>query len=218
MSWYDTFSNFYDLAIESIYRPYRVQIAQALDPRPGQTVLIVACGTGQDFEQLQRRVGERGTIIGVDLSPGMLERARARSAKNGWTNVRLLERDAAALTLADLEALTEGPVQVDRLLFALALSVLPGWERVFDAAFDLLAPGGRCAIFDIYADRWVPQKWYVETIARADLSRQVWTGLERRAVNFRRTELEGSAHIHGGAPILAVGDAPGGAPPAGGED
>ena len=57
MSWYDTFALFYDPSIERIYRPYRAQILEALQPRPGHTVLVPACGTGQDLPGLVARYG-----------------------------------------------------------------------------------------------------------------------------------------------------------------
>ena len=205
MSWYDIFSKFYDLGVESVYRDYRPQIADALRLEPGDAVLVPACGTGQDFASLVERVGPQGVIVGVDLSEGMLARAQARVEKNGWDNVILLQRDVCTMDSAEIRQLLGDRDHFDGLLFPLALSVVPGWEAVFEAAFELLAPGGRCAVFDIWAKSWVPQTSYVKLIARADPFRQTWAPLERLAVDFTMNELKGSPHLHGGTPILAAG-------------
>jgi hypothetical protein len=105
-----------------------------------------------------------------------------------------------------LETLTGGEGRVDRLIFSLATSALP--EAAWESAFDLLEPGGRCVIFDVHAWRRVPQTWWTERIAQADLSRRVWAPLERCCEGFRLEKLPGSPHLHGDTPILATGDKP----------
>ena len=108
---------------------------------------------------------------------------------------------------AALAALSGGQ-GFDRLLFALTLSALPDWQAVFERLFEALVPGGRCAIFDVHAYRRVPQSWWVEKMARAELAREMWGPLERLSTGYSFQKLEGSPHIHGGTPILAAGDRP----------
>jgi len=203
MLWYDLFANGYDLSLEHLYRSYRAQSVAALRLEPGMRVLVPACGTGQDLDGLVEAVGPEGRVVGVDYSAGMLKRAQKRIDKAGWQNVTLLERDILALTDADL---TEAGVpEVDRLLFSLALSVLPDWEAMFERAFERLTPGGRFAIFDVHAYRRVPQSWCVEWMANADLSREVWRPAQELGEGVEVQKLEGSPHIHGGTPMLIHG-------------
>jgi demethylmenaquinone methyltransferase/2-methoxy-6-polyprenyl-1,4-benzoquinol methylase len=72
-----------------------------LAPRPGETVLDVGCGTGLNFGSIQDRIGPSGLLIGIDLCPAMLARARARADAADWDNVVLIcapiERAALAV-------------------------------------------------------------------------------------------------------------------------
>ena len=208
MAWYDLFSTFYDHTVERVYRRYRARVVEALELEAGDSVLDLACGTGPNHPHLVDAMGDDGRIFGVDFSAGMLRRAKARAERQGWTNVFLLERDARALTLDDLETASGAPVQLSHVLVTLGLSVIPDWEAVFAATFALLPPGGRYVIFDIHAERWVPQTWVVKKLAQADLSRQTWPALESCSEDFSFEYLPGSPHIHGGRPFLASGRRP----------
>jgi SAM-dependent methyltransferase len=79
---------------------YRRQAVERLGLAPGATVIDVACGTGANFGALERRIGARGQIIGIDLSPEMLELARQRVERHSWQNVTLVE---AAVDEAELD-------------------------------------------------------------------------------------------------------------------
>jgi len=70
-----------------------------LELRPGQSALDFGCGTGLSLPVLERHIGAEGRIIGVDVSPDMLARARQRIASAGWTNVTLLEASADTVEL-----------------------------------------------------------------------------------------------------------------------
>ena len=89
---------FYNLVDRPLRRIRRRAIA-ALQLRPGETALDFGCGTGLSFDELERAVGPGGRIVGVDVSPDMLRRARARIANHGWTNVTLIESSADAVEL-----------------------------------------------------------------------------------------------------------------------
>lgn len=205
MSWYDLFARFYDPAIERIYRPYRELAFAKLAVADGGTLLDLACGTGLNLPWL---AASGRHVIGVDASSGMLERARRRVARAGLEGVTLIEADARELSPETL-----GVASLDAVVCALGLTAIPDWERVLERCFDLLAPGGQFLIFDVHAERRVPQTRWVELIARADLSRKVWEPLAARASGFELEFLEGSPHVHGGRPIVASGFRPGGANP-----
>lgn len=190
---YRRFAPFYDAAVEWLYRPYRPRIADALRLSRGDRVLDLACGTGQCLGVLAARAPD-GEVVGVDTSAAMLARARARVRREGLGHVTLLERDATTLS---------GPF--DAVVVSLGLTTIGPWRRVFSHTFDLLVPGGRYVIFDVHAERRVPQTAVVTWVAGADLGRRVWEPLRARSAGFRLEWLPGSPHVHGGRVLLASG-------------
>src|ERR1044071_938340 len=70
-------------------RGIRGKAISRLELRPGARVLEVGCGTGRNLAGLVQAVGEQGHVYGVDLSKGMLQKARELSVKSGWRNVTL---------------------------------------------------------------------------------------------------------------------------------
>ena len=199
MNTYDYFSHIYDPAISWLYRKHRAKAAQALNLYPDSRVLVPGCGTGLDFEFLAPAVAEGGYVMGIDTSRGMLQQAKRRVQRQGWSNITLKEEDARTLDVVEIP-------KFDRLLFFLTLSVLPDWEKIFRSAWRRLEKGGRCVIFDVYAEQRVPQSWLVERVARADLSRRVWEPLMEVASRDSESGIvPGSPHIHGGHLYLSVG-------------
>src|SRR5262249_28669135 len=89
-AWYDRLARIYDPLTDLAFRYRRNQAIQRLEVTEGLTVLEVACGTGLNFAAMEKRLGAAGTLIGVDYSEGMLERARRKIAKRGWQNVHLV--------------------------------------------------------------------------------------------------------------------------------
>jgi len=69
----------------------RRETVERLELKSGDTVLDLGCGTGLSFPLFERRIGSDGRIIGIDLSPDMLAKARERVAREGWDNVTLIE-------------------------------------------------------------------------------------------------------------------------------
>jgi ubiquinone/menaquinone biosynthesis C-methylase UbiE len=204
MRWYDLFSRFYDGSLEKLYLEQRREAARALDLRPGLTVLDLPCGTGQSLDVLAPAVAPGGAVIGVDRSTGMLARAKARSEKNGWSHVRLVEGDVATL---DAAALGGATVSVDRLHVFLGMTAFEDPDAAFERMWSLLRPGGRCVIVDAHAEKLGFQGRMVNLVAQADLRRRFWEPLEKRATGFSRRDLP-SLPDHGGQIILAVGDKP----------
>ncbi len=205
MLWYDTFSNIYDSTIELVYKKYRTIVAGKLNIKPNDVVLDLACGTGPNHPHLLKHMSGAGMIIAVDYSAGMIERAQKKAQRNGWKNIVFVQQDACQLSLQDIENSVGRPVHIDHVIVTLGLSVIPNWQDVFAATFNLLQPGGRYVIFDIHTTQWVPQTWLVKVLAQADTSRQSWKALEACSENFTFEYLSGSAHVHGGRPFVAVG-------------
>lgn len=205
MGWYDVFALFYDRALEHLYYDCRVRAAELLQVEPGATVLDLACGTGQNFPHLVDKIGSEGRLIGVDRSRGMLKQARQKVRAQAWDNVVLMQRDVHALTLADVEAACGGPVAIDRILCVLGFTVMPDWEAALAQTFAWLRPGGRYAVVDVHTDLRDLRTWAVKTVARADMSRQIWKPLERLSASLEREEWPGSRRVYGGQVYLACG-------------
>jgi RimJ/RimL family protein N-acetyltransferase len=142
-------------------------------------------------------------VLGVDLSEGMLARARRRAERAGWRGVSLLACDATRLDASAVTSAFGGPARFDVGLCALGLSVIPDWERALRASFEQLRPGGRYLILDVHAERRVPQSALVELCARADLSRRPWLVLERIGEDTSVEYLRGSPHVFGGRLFVA---------------
>lgn len=122
-------------AFPALYR----RAAEALELSKGDTVLDVCCGTGEMFSFLHNTVGPTGRIIGCDLSPEMLDVARARVTEQGWTNIALVETDAARLDLLS---------HVDGIICSICLSAIPERERVLQRVLGYLKDGGRLVVVD----------------------------------------------------------------------
>lgn len=204
MGWYSWFSTFYDQSLERLYAPWRERMMAHVEGRPAR-ILDVACGTGQNFPFLLSARAEGGELVGVDLDPGMLGQARRRVEKAGWEGVTLKEADVRHLS----REVDQGAGAFDLVVCTLGLTVVPEWESVFEAAWDLVRPGGQAILLDVWVDRRTFQTWMVERMARADLDRQVWGPLEARAEGFvREVYDEAKPGTFGGQLFTAVGRKP----------
>jgi ubiquinone/menaquinone biosynthesis C-methylase UbiE len=105
----------------------------------GDSVLDIGCGTGVNFLYLRDAVGPAGRIYGVDISPGMLRKAKARRDAHHWHNIELRECDVAEYT---------PPAPLDGVLFSLSYNTMPHHRAVLRHAWQQLRPGGRLVIMD----------------------------------------------------------------------
>lgn len=202
MGWYDIFANFYDRSLEPLYKEQRRLATQALELSQGCTVLDVPTGTGQSFDLIAPNVS-LGSVLGVDLSQGMLNQAKARVAKHGWPNVHLLKADVQTLSPEAVQN-EIGTPQVDRLHIFLGMSAFPNPEASFGNLWRLLKPGGVCVVVDVFSEKLGFQGRMVNLVARADITRRFWEPLEKLAVDYDRRPLP-SLPDHGGTIFLARG-------------
>ncbi len=188
--WYDLIAPLYDLAIIGVYTRARKATIQQLRAEPGQSVLDMACGTGENFKYLVKAIGPSGTLIGTDYSEGMLAQARRKIKKNQWANVQLIPADARTLSLDIIQsALSLPDLRFDRIVCTLGYSVVPDWETVFERTWEILEPGGRYAIMDWYSPRQTLFTKFLSVIAAGEINRRWWEPLEQRAGDFERERL-----------------------------
>jgi SAM-dependent methyltransferase len=80
----------------------RRRLASALALQPGDRVLDIGCGTGLNFEALLAQIGAAGSLVGVDITPEMLDRAHKRATREGWANLELVHRSQCRYRMGHL--------------------------------------------------------------------------------------------------------------------
>jgi demethylmenaquinone methyltransferase/2-methoxy-6-polyprenyl-1,4-benzoquinol methylase len=148
---YDITSQFYPVPGYP-QRAQRRRAVQALGLRPGDSVVDIACGTGLNFSLIEQAIGPQGRIVGVDLTDAMLAQAQHRIETNGWSNISLVQADAAEF---------EFPTEVDAILSTYALSQVPECGDVIAHGAAPLSHGGRWVVLDLKVPgntpRWLAQ-------------------------------------------------------------
>lgn len=200
-------AKFYDYSANMYYLigfreiAFRKKLTKALNLKNGDTVVEVACGTGLNFQHIQRVIGPSGKIIGVDITDKMLGQAQLRINRHGWQNVELVKADAADFKF---------PTGINGILSAFAITLMPEYDQIIENGSRALLSGGRLAILDFKEAEDKPQ-WLTKFLALLmkpfgttyDLTlRHPWEAVEKHLSPVLFEEL------YFGYTYLSVGEAP----------
>jgi len=126
----------------------------------GERVVDLGCGAGTDSLVAAQMVGQNGHVTSIDMTPEMLEKARAATAELGMTNVDFLEGEIERLPLAN--------ESVDVVISNGVIDLVPDKDAVFAEIFRILRPGGRMQVADVTIQKPVSEE------GRRDID--LWTG------------------------------------------
>ena len=126
----------------------------------GDVVVDLGSGAGNDAFVARAITGESGKVIGIDMTPQMIDKARENADKLGFNNVEF--------RLGDIENIPIAANRADVVISNCVLNLVPDKRRAFEEMFRILKPGGRLQVGDILVEREVPNS------ALDDIS--LWTG------------------------------------------
>ncbi|MGE5508317.1 MAG: arsenite methyltransferase [Chitinophagales bacterium] len=159
--------------------------------KEGETVLDLGAGGGFDCFLAARQVGAKGKVIGVDMTPDMVEKARRNAQQGGYTNVEF--------RLGEIENLPVADNSVDVIISNCVINLTINKRRVFDEAFRVLKPGGRLMVSDIVLLQPLPEELqksiraYVGCVSGAELESSYLECI--RHAGFSNVEVVGEEHF-----------------------
>lgn len=136
------------------------------DIQPGEVVVDLGSGAGVDCFLAAQKVGERGLVIGIDMTEDMLEKARQNAIRGGYSNVEFRQ--------GDIESIPVKASTADLVISNCVINLAPDKSRVFREIYRVLKPGGRFCISDVVTKGRIPDR------IREDMEK--WAGCVAGAV------------------------------------
>lgn len=153
------------------------------EAKPGEVCVDLGSGRGNDVLRMAESVGETGFAYGIDISDGMLEKARANAQKFGASNVRFIRCELEKLELPDKTA--------DLVISNCTLNHAADKQAVWDEIFRILKKGGRFVVSDIYATSPIAEEYRNDPVAVSEC----WAGCVTREEYMKQLEKAGFASV-----------------------
>jgi len=153
------------------------------EPFAGEVCVDLGSGRGTDVLRMAESVGETGFVYGIDISDGMLEKARQNAAKFKVTNVRFVKSELEKLEIPDKVA--------DLVISNCTLNHADDKQAVWNEIYRILKNGGRFVISDIYSTTPVPDEYRKDPVAVAEC----WAGSVTREEYLKQLEIAGFSTI-----------------------
>ncbi len=132
----------YDMSMSHFFGRLKKKAFEASSLKKGDRVLVFCCGTGLDFPYIQSRIGTGGSIIGIDFSSQMLDKASEMVASYGWENVDLIQDD-----VTDFKNKLD--FKTDAGICTLGLSIIPNFKEAYDNLLSTIKENGELIIGDM---------------------------------------------------------------------
>ena len=186
VTYYDRFSKVYDwVSSKHYYHKPRKFAIQEMHLKEGQKVLNIPCGTGQNLDYFQQYLKDTGSIIGIDLSEGMLSKAKKKIDHNQWNSIQLIKGDATKINKEWIATQFDANLEFDAILCDLGLSGFPRWEEIITNLISLLKPSGRFVIMDWYIHSPSLRGEFIKWIGKGEVDRPLWQYMEDKVNHFR---------------------------------
>jgi ubiquinone/menaquinone biosynthesis C-methylase UbiE len=153
------------------------------EPKAGEVCVDLGSGRGTDVLRMAESVGEDGFVYGIDISDGMLDKARRNAEKFGVSNVSFVRSELEKLDLPDKVA--------DLVISNCTLNHAADKQSVWNEIYRILKKGGRFVISDIYATAAIAEEYRNDPVAVAEC----WAGSVTRAVYMKHLENAGFTSV-----------------------